>query len=93
MAGRRAVQGVRDQQVGDHDQRGPAQREQRRVEQRQPRPGAEVAVSQPVADADDGLDQRRVAELAPQPPDGHRDRVAERVGVSRPTRVRAAPRR
>jgi hypothetical protein len=41
--GRRAVQGVRDQQVGDQYQRGPAQREQARVEQRQPRPGAEVA--------------------------------------------------
>ena len=40
--GRRAVQGVRDQQVGDQYQRGPAQREQRRVEQRQPRPGAEM---------------------------------------------------
>ena len=40
--GRRAVQGVRDQQVGDQYQGGPAQREQRRVEQRQPRPGAEV---------------------------------------------------
>ena len=40
--GRGAVQGVRDQQVGDQYQRGPAQREQRHVEQRQPRPGAEM---------------------------------------------------
>jgi hypothetical protein len=39
---RRVVQAVRDQQVGDDDEHGPAQREQRRVEQGQPRPGAEV---------------------------------------------------
>src|SRR6266699_303352 len=39
---RLAVQGVRDQQVGDQYQGGPAQREQRRVEQCEPRPGAEM---------------------------------------------------
>jgi hypothetical protein len=39
---RRAAQGVRDEQVGDQYQRRPAQREQRGVEQRQPRPGAEM---------------------------------------------------
>jgi hypothetical protein len=34
--------------------------------------------------ADHGLDQRRISELAPQPADGDGDRVAERVGVGVP---------
>jgi hypothetical protein len=41
--GRRRAQGVRDEHVGDQYQRGPAEGEERCVDQRQPRPGTEEA--------------------------------------------------
>ena len=42
---------------------------------------AGVSPWQPVPAADDRLDQRRLAELTPQPHHGHRDGVGERVSV------------
>ena len=76
---------LRHQGVADrHDDR-PAHGEQAGVEQGQPCPdGQPRAGSHPVSLADHGFDQRRVAELAPQPGHRHRDDVAERVGVGVP---------
>jgi len=40
-----------------------------------------IWVCDPVADAGDGLDERRVAEFATEPADGDLNRFRERVGV------------